>query len=243
MRLDIAIPAYNEEKIISTSLRRVLDFCTKHLHNHEWTLSVLINGTSDSSVALANKLALTNSQLKVVVFPEGGRGQALKRHWLSTEAAIAAYMDIDLAVELEALPRLLAPLINGSSDISIGSRFHPEAKVTRSWFRELSSRTYSFLTRLILKQPYKDLQCGFKAVATDAFKKISHTINNTAWFFDTELIAHGHNLGLRISEIPVDWQETRFMKRPTKVNFLKITRDFILPLLRLRRDIISTKKT
>jgi len=242
MRLDIAIPAYNEEGIITSSLKRVLDFCSVHLADYDWKLSVLINGSSDSSAKLAHELALNNPRLRVAIFPEGGRGRTLKKHWLATDAEILSYMDIDLAVDLEALPRLLSPLINESHDISIGCRFHPEARVARSWFRECSSRIYSRLARLILKQPYKDLQCGFKAIRGTTFKKIAEHVKDKAWFFDTELIAHGHSLGFRIAEIPVNWAEARFMKRKTKVNFLKIALDFIVPLLRLRHDIIKTRK-
>jgi glycosyltransferase involved in cell wall biosynthesis len=241
MRLDIAIPAYNEEKIIAQSLDKVLSFCAQGFKEHDWAVSLLINGSSDNTEKIARALAQKNPRLKVEVFLKGGRGRTLKQHWLNSEAEVAAYMDSDLAVDLEALPRLLEPLIKKIKDISVGSRFHPKAKVKRSFWREFISRGYSRLVRLVLAQPYKDLQCGFKAVRPQIFRTMAHKINDKGWFFDTELVAWGHYLGLRIAEVPVDWQETRLGKRHTKVNFLKIAREFILPLIRLRRDILINK--
>src|SRR5207248_8035898 len=81
---------------------------------------------------------------------EKGRGRAVRYAWLGSDAAIVAYMDIDLSTDLDALLPLIAPLVSGHSDIAIGSRLAPGARVARGFKRELISRTYNLLLHVVL---------------------------------------------------------------------------------------------
>ncbi len=60
-----------------------------------------------------------------------GRGRALREVWSASDAAVVAYMDVDLSTDLDALLPLVAPLLSGHSDLAIGSRLASGARVVR----------------------------------------------------------------------------------------------------------------
>jgi hypothetical protein len=116
-------------------------------------------------------------------------------------------MDVDLSTDLAALLPLVAPLLSGHSDIAIGTRLHRAARVERSLKRELISRCYNRLLRIVLRARFSDAQCGFKAIRADAARDLLPLVRDQEWFFDTELLVLAQRRGRRIHEIPVDWVE------------------------------------
>src|SRR6202000_1900300 len=117
-----------------------------------------------------------------------GRGLALRTAWQASPAAVVAYMDVDLSTALDALLPLVAPLLSGHSDLSIGSRLAPGARVSRSVKREGISRCFNTIVRTALGSHVSDAQCGFKALRGEAARFLLPLIENDNWFFDTELL-------------------------------------------------------
>ena len=118
-------------------------------------------------------------------------------------------MDVDLSTGLEALGPLVRPLLRGEADLAIGSRLMPGSDVERSVRRELISRAYNRLLRLLLGMRCSDAQCGFKAVRREALEPLLARVENQTWFFDTELLHLAEQCGLTIFELPVRWVEDR----------------------------------
>jgi putative flippase GtrA len=114
-------------------------------------------------------------------------------------------MDVDLSTDLAALLPLVAPLLSGHSDVAIGSRLAATARVVRGPKRELISRSYNLLLRTALRARFSDAQCGFKAMRIEAARVLLPRIEDTGWFFDTELLVLAERSGMRIAEVPVDW--------------------------------------
>ncbi|MDT5333898.1 MAG: hypothetical protein QOF31_5195, partial [Mycobacterium sp.] len=125
--------------------------------------------------------------------------------WMSSEADVVAYMDVDLSTDLSALMPLVAPLISGHSDVAIGSRLAASSRVVRGPKREFVSRSYNLILRGVLGARFSDAQCGFKAVRADVARQLLPLVVDTGWFFDTELLVIAERAGLRIHEVPVDW--------------------------------------
>nr|BFE76789.1 bifunctional glycosyltransferase family 2/GtrA family protein [Actinoplanes digitatis] len=140
-----------------------------------------------------------------VHLPEKGRGRALKHVWTHSDAAVLAYLDVDLSTDLGALLPLVAPLISGHSDLAIGSRLARGSRVVRGAKREFISRTYNLILRGTLSARFSDAQCGFKAIRADVAERLLPMVEDTGWFFDTELLVLAERTGLRIHEVPVDW--------------------------------------
>ena len=56
-----------------------------------------------------------------------------------------------------------------------------------------------------MRARFSDAQCGFKAMRTDIARELLPYVEDTGWFFDTELLVVAERIGLRIAEVPVDW--------------------------------------
>ena len=136
-----------------------------------------------------------------------GRGRALRAIWSESDAEVLAYMDVDLSTDLNALLPLVAPLLSGHSDLAIGTRLARGSRVIRGPKRELISRSYNLLLRTLMGARFSDAQCGFKAIRRDQARALLPLIQDTGWFFDTELLVLAERAGLRIHEIPVDWTD------------------------------------
>jgi putative flippase GtrA len=71
--------------------------------------------------------------------------------------------------------------------------------------REFISRTYNLILRGSLQARFSDAQCGFKAIRRDVAQALLPLVEDTGWFFDTEMLVLAERAGLRIHEVPVDW--------------------------------------
>jgi putative flippase GtrA len=118
---------------------------------------------------------------------------------------VLAYMDVDLSTDLNALLPLVAPLLSGHSDLAIGTRLSRGSNTLRGPKREVISRGYNLLLRGTLRTGFSDAQCGFKAIRADVARELLPLVEDTSWFFDTELLVLAERAGLRIHEVPVDW--------------------------------------
>ncbi len=204
--IDIAIPVLNEEKTIRQSVTALAERLDTRCP-YEWSITIIDNGSNDNTWSIAGDIADQDPRVRAIRMERRGRGGALKHAWTTSTADVVAYMDVDLSTGLESLSGLIDPLVEGSIDLSIGSRLVSGAKVRRSYRREIISRIYNMITRLAFGYPIKDAQCGFKAVRRDVALSLLPGIEDDGWFFDTELIVAAWRNGLRILEVPVRWVE------------------------------------
>src|SRR5438552_14119301 len=202
--VDIAIPVYNEERDLERSVRRLRRYLD-HQFPFEARITVVDNASTDATWAIARRLVLELRGVRGLRLDDKGRGRAIRHAWVESDAAIVAYMDVDLSTDLDAVLPLVAPLVSGHSDLAIGTRLARSARVTRGVKREFISRTYNGILQTVLRVRFSDAQCGFKAVRREALALLLPFVEDQAWFFDTELLVLAERAGLRIHEVPVDW--------------------------------------
>jgi glycosyltransferase involved in cell wall biosynthesis len=202
--VEIVIPVHNEEHDLERNvrlLRRYLDT--------RFPLSTLVtiadNASTDSTWLLAQRLAGSLPGVTAVHFEEKGRGRAVKNVWARSDALVVAYMDVDLSTGLNALLPLVAPLLSDHAEIAIGTRLGPGSRVARGPKREIISRGYNLILHAALGSRFSDAQCGFKAVRADVARELIPRVEDSGWFFDTELLVLAERAGLRIHEVAVDW--------------------------------------
>ncbi|HUN37842.1 MAG TPA: bifunctional glycosyltransferase family 2/GtrA family protein [Trebonia sp.] len=207
-QVEIVIPVRNEERDLAPSVRRLAAYLRE---SFPFTAQVTIadNGSSDRTWAVAQGLVgeLGQDMVCAVHLDQPGRGRALHAIWASSDAEVLVYMDVDLSTDLNALLPLVAPLITGHSDVAIGTRLAATSRVSRGPKREVISRCYNLLLHVTLGVGFSDAQCGFKAIRADAARELLPLVEDTSWFFDTELLVLAERAGLRIHEVPVDWTD------------------------------------
>jgi putative flippase GtrA len=205
-QVEIVIPVRDEERDLAPSVTRLHEFLTG---SFPFTAHVTIadNGSTDGTWAIACQLAAQLSDVSAVRLDIPGRGRALRAIWSRSQCDVLAYMDVDLSTDLNALLPLVAPLLSGHSDVAIGTRLAPGARVVRGPRREFISRGYNLLLQASLGARFSDAQCGFKAIRRECAARLLPQTKDGAWFFDTELLVLAERAGLRIHEIPVDWTD------------------------------------
>lgn len=202
--LDIVMPVYNEQETLVDSVRALHRFLTERVRE-TWRITIADNASTDATGPFADRLARELDSVVAVHLAEKGRGRALKHVWSASPARVLVYLDEDLSTDLRALGPLVAPLLSGHSDLAIGTRLDRSSRVTRGGRREFISRTYNLLLRQTMGVSFSDAQCGFKAIRRDVADRLLPLVEDTGWFFDTELLILAERSGLRIHEVPVDW--------------------------------------
>jgi putative flippase GtrA len=202
--VDIVVPVYNEERDLGPSIRRLHSYLTDHFP-FTFRVTIADNASTDATWSLARRLSAELPHVTAVHLPAKGRGGALRAVWADSDAEVVAYTDVDLSTDLAGLLPLVAPLVSGHSDVAIGSRLARGASVSRGPKREVISRAYNVILKATLGAHFSDAQCGFKAVRADVARRLLPLVEDTGWFFDTELLVLAERSGLRIHEVPVDW--------------------------------------
>jgi putative flippase GtrA len=202
--LDIVVPVFNEEVDLEPSVRRLHAHLTDRFP-FPFRITIADNASTDGTAAISTRLADQLPNVAALRLENKGRGRALRAAWSASDAQVLAYCDVDLSTDLAALLPLVAPLISGHSDLAIGTRLGHGARVVRGAKRELISRAYNLLLRGTLATGFSDAQCGFKAIRADVARRLLPLVQDTGWFFDTELLVLAERSGLRIHEVPVDW--------------------------------------
>jgi glycosyltransferase involved in cell wall biosynthesis len=224
----IVIPVYNEETDLPNCISRLVEV-TRSNKLYEWRILIADNASVDATRKIGESLVKDYSEVGYIYIPQKGRGRALRSAWLNNESDILCYMDVDLSTDLKHLPELLEPLQDGYQ-ISVGSRLSKESQVTRSFKRELISRVYNAIIKLMFFTSFPDAQCGFKAIKKETAEIIIPLIVNNYWFFDTELLLIAAKRGFAIKSVPVNWYEDP----KSSVNVTRTAIEDIKGLLRLR---------
>lgn len=229
-RVDVVIPVYNEVKVLEQSALTTLALFDQN-HQYDWRLVIADNGSNDGTSELARSLEARDSRVKALVLEVKGRGLALREAWLSSDADVVSYMDVDLSTDLSHLPELVAMVAERGCDVAIGSRLAKGSKTDRQLKREITSRGYVALIRMTFPRlRITDAQCGFKALNRRAVQAVVPHIENRMWFFDTEMLILAHQAKLKICELPVRWVEDT----DTKVKIVSTALEDIRGLARMR---------
>lgn len=233
--ISIVIPVYNEDAIINETIKTLRDFCEKHFRDYKWKIIIGDNNSTDGTAKIVKKIGKESDDKIIYKFiSQKGKGLAVRESWKSFEADIYVFMDADLATDLSALPALVNELKNGN-DLVIGSRFAKDSSAKRPLARKITSKVFSLITRLTFGLKIKDYPCGFKGVNRNVIKNILPEVKNNQFFFDTELVIRSAKKGLKIKEIPVIWQDRDRNKSKSRVSILKVTREYLRELLKLKR--------
>jgi putative flippase GtrA len=234
LALDVVIPVFNEEEDLRPAVSRLHEYLRRSVPL-TFRITIADNASTDGTAAIADQLAFELPDVRAVHLAEKGRGRALKAVWSASDAAVLAYMDVDLSTDLDALLPLVAPLISGHSDIAIGTRLHRGSRVVRGPKREFISRGYNLILRGALAAHFSDAQCGFKAIRANVAQQLLPLVQDNGWFFDTELLILAERSGLRIHEVPVDWVDNP----DSRVDIVSTAKDDLHGVARVGRALAS----
>ena len=214
--LSIIIPAYNEEQRLPGTLERIAEYLPSL--GGETEILVVDDGSKDRTAEVAESFRKTLPNLRVLSNGVNrGKGFSVCHGMREARGNIVLFTDADLSAPIEEAPKLIGQLAN--YDVAIGSRALDRGLITvhESRFREFAGIIFNLIVRVMLRLPFVDTQCGFKAFRRERCQILFEQQRIERFGFDPELLYLARHHGLRTVEIPVRWGHSP----ATKVNMMR----------------------
>jgi glycosyltransferase involved in cell wall biosynthesis len=201
-----------------------------------WEIVVVDDGSRDATCAVVEAQMAHIPNLRLVrQSPNRGKGAAVRLGMLAAHGQIRVMSDADGSMSPDQLPRLLAPILAGTAEVSIGSRYAEGARsnIAQPRYRVLWSRLANLLIQRSLVPGVNDTQCGFKAFTAETARDLFGRGRIDGWAFDLEILALARRAGYAIAEIGVEWTDDR----RSRVNPLKDMWKVVREAMTIRRNL------
>ena len=192
MKIVVGIPAFNEEKNIAVLIIQLKKIADK--------IIVCNDGSTDLTSKIAEELGATviNHEKNL------GYGAAIRSIFLKSkdlDGDILVTFDADGQHRIEDINRVINPIINGESDLVIGSRFLDESAKEVPRYRKAGIKLITKITNATIKKQLTDSQSGFRAYS----KKVLNELNPSelGMGISTEILIKASAKNFRISEVPI----------------------------------------
>ncbi len=205
--VSVIVPAYNEVKSITPTLREMCAYLSAKRYDFE--VIVAADG-DDGTRELVRGLAAREPRLKVIGSVErGGKGRGVREGVRIAQGDLIGFVDADNKTPIDEFDKFGPHFANGA-DVVIGSRALRDSRVERQQplYRRLGSKGFGLVMhRVIGLGGILDTQCGFKffrrTVAIDIFSR--QRIDG--YMFDVEILHLATQAGYRIAQVPVRWRD------------------------------------
>jgi dolichol-phosphate mannosyltransferase len=208
----IVLPTYNERENIESIVAAILG------QSPDFEVLVVDDNSPDGTGDMVDRLSAANPRVHVMHRSEkNGLGTAYIAgfEWaLARDYTYIFEMDADFSHDPVDLVRLRAPLVDGTADASVGSRWVPGGG-TRNWsfLRTLISRGGSVYARLILGVPVRDLTSGFKCFGRHVLEALDFTsVRSNGYAFQVEMNYRCFLRSFRVQEVPIIFVDRRVGK-------------------------------
>ena len=199
-RCSFVIPTYNEALRLQPTLAAIAKLSASSLGSCE--IIIADDGSTDltADVALAFRAPLCH--IRVLRLPHRGKGFAIRRGVSHANGEIVFLCDADLHESVGEVLCLEESLRRGA-EIAIGSRWLDHFNYLRAqpFYRRASSRLFNLIAGRLLALPFKDTQCGLKALTRTAAARVFPSLSLDGWGYDAELIHVALALGMRVEEV------------------------------------------
>jgi dolichyl-phosphate beta-glucosyltransferase len=204
-RFSIVIPAFNE----TARIERALSLVSQCIRTRGWDAEVLVidDGSIDNTASLVEAWAKAHPEVRLIRNGQNrGKGYSVRNGMLRASGEIVMFTDADLSSPIEEAERLFAAIDEGA-DIAIGSRWLTGRRIVHSQplYRRVFGRCFNALTRSVMRLPFADTQCGFKAFRRESAQLVFGLQKIERWGFDPEILFIAIKRGLRVKEVPVTW--------------------------------------
>jgi glycosyltransferase involved in cell wall biosynthesis len=239
--LSVVIPAWNEVARLPATLERVRAALGERPGTCTWEVVVVSDGSDDGTDALVEQHARADARVRLLRHEQRrGKGAAVRTGVLGARGRRILYSDADLATPIEDLPRLEEAM--GDADVAIASRRLAASEITRDqgFIRRSMGRFFPVVVRTLTGLPYADTQCGFKLFEAGAARRLFEPLVDEGFAFDVEILARARELGLRVAEVGVHWEDRAGSTVSTVRDPLRMT----AALLRMggRRDLPAVQR-
>jgi glycosyltransferase involved in cell wall biosynthesis len=192
VRVSVIIPTHNEAQAIG----RVLADLPSHLVTE---VIVVDSNSTDGTPDLARSMGA-----QVIQEPRRGYGRACLTGLANCQSPdVVVFLDGDYSDRPSELPILLAPIVEGRADITLGSRLRDRSSAAAlPWHQVLGNRLASSLIGLLYGLKIGDLG-PFRAARAEVLRALA--LEQTTYGWAVEMILKGALAGFRVVEVPVSY--------------------------------------
>ena len=192
--ISIVLPAYNEEVVIATTVRRVFLALSRMVADFE--ILVVNDGSKDRTGAIVGAIAAQEPRVRLITHQVNqGAGAALVSGFMRASKAYTFYMDADGQFDINDLVRLLPYL--GEYDGVFGYRFDRQDP----WMRKFNAWCWNKVVRFVFNLRVRDIDCAFKVFRTDYFRQV--VLEARGALLLTEVVYKFARAGYNYTEVPV----------------------------------------
>ena len=231
--LSLVFPAYNEEKRLTPSLEKAINFFSQI--NRKYEIIIVNDGSKDKTLELIKNEIKKYSLIENLKNPpeiigvsydkNGGKGFAVKTGMQFARGKYVLMLDSDGATDIKDYNLLYDNIKNEEYCLAIGSRKIITEQAERIWYRNLMGVVNNFIIQICIGvKGIKDTQCGFKLFTRKAVRDIFRNLHLCRWAFDVDMLYISKKLGIRVIEVPVNWKEipgSKLVLLPATISFFR----------------------
>jgi glycosyltransferase involved in cell wall biosynthesis len=201
LRLDIVMPAHNEEDRIGRTLSVYRDACP----DPGVRFLVAMDDCRDRTAEVVQAHADEDERVELFEYPKLGKGGVIAETFRRADADLVGFVDADGATPPHELLRLAEAALE--ADGAIATRRHPASVLParRTLARRLTSAGFALAVRRLLGLQYRDTQCGAKVLRREVVEDVLPRLRARDLLFDVDLLASAAEAGHRIVEVPTIW--------------------------------------
>jgi glycosyltransferase involved in cell wall biosynthesis len=206
--LSVVIPAYNEERRITTTLLSVYEYLSRQPFT--WEILVALDGPDDETLARVEEFAATRQNIRWIDRTENrGKGYTVREGMLAANGQIRLFTDADNSTDMHHFGNM-QPLFEKGRDVVICSRDEKDVPgagqaVPQPFFKRMLGNTGNLFIQFVAVPGIWDTQCGFKAFSAEAAEKIFSVARIDGWGFDIEALALARKFGYQTDIIAARW--------------------------------------
>lgn len=201
VQLSVIVPAYREGKRIHDNLIRLLDELNKLDATYE--VVVVSDGNTDGTVREARRVR--SPRVRVFHYPMNvGKGFALSLGVAQCVGELVTFIDADMELDPANIAVFIDLMERSNCDAVVGSKRHPDSRVSYPRFRRFQSWVYQVLIRVLFNLKVRDTQTGLKLFRRQVLLDALPLLAIKQFAFDLELLVVARYLGYRkICEAPI----------------------------------------